>query len=55
MAGQDPDLHGGDCSVAQIHAQATDEVKGFIRNKLLEQGVRLIGEPKIEAVLAVRA
>jgi hypothetical protein len=44
---------GGECSVAQIHSQATDEAESVIRG-LAKEGVRIVGKPKIKAVIAVR-
>jgi hypothetical protein len=44
---------GGDCSVAQIHSQATEEVDGVI-SRLMKDGIRMVGRPVIVAVMARR-
>lgn len=49
---------GGDCSVAQVHKQAEDEARDKLHRMISEAkgygNVRLIGHPKVTAILATR-
>lgn len=58
------DTWGGDCSVAQIQKQAAEAAIGHVRHGLIVHGLtgrrdatqhaRLVGEPKVEAILMER-
>lgn len=41
---------GGDCTVAQVHKQAADQARGKIHG-LAKEGIRIVGEPRVTAVL----
>ena len=46
---------GAECSLSQIYDQAGTETVAKVRNHLREIGARIIGEPKVVAVLATPA
>lgn len=42
---------GFECKLDQIHKQATEEVLASLKTKLKEKNIRIVGEPKVLAIL----
>ena len=45
---------GSDCTVGQIFSQASEEAAQRLRNALGNSGIRIVGEPRVTAILTER-